>query len=87
MQSSVSNKIFYKRFYSIDYVKKELIVRLKEGNDVKEKFDLTTLVQVDKSLNHKLCPDYQSIVKITKKMALPKEFAHPFALHFNDGII
>ena len=37
----MSNKIFYKRFYDIEFERKRILVRAKEDTMVKEKFDLT----------------------------------------------
>ena len=41
LQSNMSNKIFYKRYYDIEFERKRILVRAKEDTMVKEKFDLT----------------------------------------------
>jgi len=85
----MSNKIFYKRYYEIDFVSRKLIVKQKMETPIKEKFDLNSLVSVKTDLNRELCRDYQYVFKnlLEYKIHLPKEFAYPFALYFSDGNI
>ena len=85
----MSNKIFYKRYYEIDFVSRKLIVKQKMETHIKEKFDLNSLVSVKTDLNRELCRDYQYVFKnlLEYKIHLPKEFSYPLALHFSDGTI
>ena len=86
-QNSVSNKIFYKRFYSINCTTKEILVRQKEGQSVKEKFSLNQLIYVDDRLNPFLASDYRLIFKghYNSKIVLPKEYSYPIGLFFDNG--
>ena len=66
------------------------MVRNNPGQDVKECFDLKTLCRVDTKLKRTLAPaDYRPYFKsyFSSKIVLPKEYAFPFALLFEDGAI
>ena len=67
-----------------------MLVRNQPGKDIKECFALKSLVRVDTSLRRNLAPpDYRPYFKsyYSSKIALPKEFAFPFALLFEDGAL
>ena len=74
----------------MNYETRELMVRNSPGQDVKECFELKRLVKVDTSLRRNLAPpDYRPYFKsyFSGKITLPREFAFPFALFFDDGAI
>ena len=83
----MSNKIFYKRFYSINCTTKEILVRQKEGQSVKEKFPLSNLIFVNDRLNPFLAPDYRHVFKgyYNNKIVLPKDYSYPIGLFFDTG--
>ena len=58
----MAKNIFYKRHYTLDPVTKELTIRKKEGQQIKEKIDLSLeFSHVDKDLQRQLCTDYRRV--------------------------
>lgn len=90
MNGPMNKSIFYKRYYTLNKTTKELFVRNKPGQDLKEKADLSEkLAFVKTDLSRTLSNDYRQLFQgiIGKPIVLPNEFQFPFALVFKDGSI
>ena len=82
-----TGKIFYKRFYSVDFRLKELFVSGKEGGKVKDRFNLSKLISVDDTLLKHISPHRKQVFKreCKSKIFMPQDSRFPFALNFEDG--
>ena len=84
----ITSKMYYRRHYTIDIQRSEMLARANETSAVKERFDLTRLIKVDDSLKTSLCPQYRQFMRRqhSGKISPPRDYGFPFALLFDNGL-